>query len=420
MITGENDSRTVYGELVPAGGSRLSGARTVNGVLDELERRRRNAEDGGANCIPLPFGRFRSQVPGIEQGQYVVVTAAQKTGKTSLASYVYLYSALDYAFAHRDSCSIHIIYFSLEEAVERVIERYMSHLLWELDGLRVPPSMLRSTSADRPVDAEVLRLLDSPRYRERLAFFEGCVEFDTEHTSPSGILAVCERYARSVGTVSIHTDPSTGMNVVDSYAQDDPNHYKMVIVDHIGLVDREPGQRTKDSVDRLSEYFVRRLRNVYNYTCVAIQQQASDSEGLEATRQKRMVPTAATLGDSKYTGRDADLVLGLFDPSRFGLPAWLGYTIQDVEGHGLRSMARFLYVIANRNGEGGGVCPLLFDGATCTFEELPLPTDVDALAAAYRKAEALRTGRNIRPVSLLALIGGAIREWKTIRRTNKK
>jgi len=93
---------------------------------------------------------------------------------------------------------------------------------------------------------------------------------------------------------------------------------------------------------------------------------------------------------SLYDNKLADLVLGLFDPSKFGLPNWLGYKIQDPDGEGLRNYGRFLYVIANRNGEMGGVCPLFFDGAVCDFEELPLPSDAN-VGKYYYKASQLKS-----------------------------
>ncbi len=176
------------------------------------------------------------------------------------------------------------------------------------------------------------------------------------------------------------------------------------LADNTNVVDKEQGFRTKDAVDKMSEYFVKYLRNRYNYTCVAIQQQASETEGLEAIKQKKMLPSAAGLSDSKYTARDGDLVIGLFDPSKFGLPAWLGYTIQDETGQGLRNYGRFLYVLANRNGEMGGVCPLFFDGAVCDFEELPRPDDVNAMARYYQKAKDIKSYRQQKRNSSLMLL----------------
>ena len=387
----------------------LKCASTTNEVIDSLIERRENVLNGGTNCIPFPFARFRSEIPGIEQGQYVVVTANQKVGKTNYSDYVYLFYALDYAFEHKSQCSVHIIYFALEESVQKVIERYMSYLLYQLDGLRLAPTDLRSTSVDYPVPQEALDLLQSERYQERLRFFEECVQFETEDTNPTGILRVCEAYAKSVGKYESHKIKSNSVlsdkeiDVFDSYEQNDKNHYKICIIDHIGLVDREQGFRTKDAVDKMSEYFVKYLRNRYNYTCVAIQQQASESEGLEAIKQKRMIPTAATLGDSKYTARDADLVVGLFDPSKFGLQTWLGYKIQDLDGMGLKNYGRFLYVLANRNGEMGGICPLFFDGAVCNFEELPKPEDINAMTQYYSKVKNIRSYRQQKKLAALTL-----------------
>ena len=385
-----------------------TGARSTDGVINSLEKKRDNVLNGGVNCIPLKFERFRSEVPGVEQGQYVLISANQKVGKTNIADFIYLFSVLDYCFEHPDQCSCHIIYFALEESIQRIIERYMSHLLYKLDGLRFAPADLRSTHKEYPIPEDVINLLKSEKYQERFRFFEKCVQFDTENTNPTGILRVCEEYAKSVGEYKSHKIPSKGnftkeIEVFDSYKQNDPNHYKIVIVDHIGLVDKEQGFKTKDAIDKLSEYFVKYLRNRYNYTCVAIQQQASDTEGLEAQKLKKMVPSAAGLSDSKYTAKDANLVLGLFDPSKFGLPTWLGYKIQDADGSGLMTYGRFLYVIANRDGEMGGVCPLFFDGAVCNFEELPKPDDVNGITEFYNRAKNMKSYRQTKKLSSLIL-----------------
>lgn len=218
----------------------FSGANTIEDVLDNLAERRQNVLLGGVNCIPLPFERFRSEIPGIEQGQYIVISASAKTGKTQYANYVYLFNVLDYAFKNKDKCSVHIIYFALEEALQKIIERYLSYLLYKLDGIRITPADLRSTSTDFPVPKEILDKLDSPKYKERLDFFNKCVQFETEDTNPTGILRVCEAYAKSVGEYKSHKITSKGQSnkevtVFDSYTQADQNHYKIVMIDHIGL-----------------------------------------------------------------------------------------------------------------------------------------------------------------------------------------
>lgn len=406
MISGTNESANLFKDIYDFGENdyKVTG---ITDVINNLIDRRNNALGGGINCIPLPFERFRDALPGVEQGQYVIVTANEKVGKSSLASYLYVYSVLDYAYDHPDQCSTHIIYFALEESIDRIIQRYMSHLLWKLDGIRISPTDLRSTSSEFPVSEEILDLLQSEPYQRRLRFFEDCVQFETEETNPTGILRVCEDYAKSVGSYKEYSRKSRSNPEKDvvyrrEYTPNDRNHYKICIVDHIGLIDQERGQSLREAINKLSEYAVKYLRNRYNYTFVNIQQQAADTEGLDAIKNKKMIPSTAGLGDSKDTRRDANIVLGVFDPNRFGLPNWLGYKIDDPADHtGLKSYARFLYFLRSRDGEQGGICPLFFDGACCSFEELPKPDDINAMTQVYNRVKNMKSYRQLKKMQSL-------------------
>lgn len=61
--------------------------------------------------------------------------------------------------------------------------------------------------------------------------------------------------------------------------------------------------------------------------------------------------------------------LGLFSPFKYGLREYEGYDITKFKNN-----IRFLEVMEDRdNGGSGQVCPLLFNGATNIFKELPLP-----------------------------------------------
>lgn len=397
MIDNSNSSQKVfYDSPEPAIGCGQNGVVSMSEVIADLRERKENVLSGSINCIPLPFVRFRSEFPGFEQEQYIVLTASTKAGKSQLSSFL-LYNVLDYAFNHPDQCSIHIIYFNLEESQMRIKQRYISYLLYKLDGHRLSPRDLRSTSADYPLPDDILDLLDTQKYKERLDFFDQCVQFETEDTNPTGILRTCEEYAKKVGDYKTIKKKSRGsdreVEVFQSYTPHDKKHYKFVLLDHIGLVDLERGMSLKQSMDKVSEYAVKYLRNRYKYNVIAIQQQATEAEGLEAIKQKKMVPAVATLGDTKYTARDANYTLGLFDPSFFGLPSWLGYKIQDTEGIGLKSYGRFLYILRGRDGESGGVCPLFFDGAVCYFEELPKPENVNELDKYYDKVKNIKSFR---------------------------
>lgn len=409
MIEGTNASTSVFPEYENCGTTSMplqKGQSAVDYVLDDLERRRENVLSGGINCVPWPFPRFRVEIPGIEPEQYIVVTAGPKVAKTQWASFTFIYNTLDYAFEHPEQLSVHIIYVAMEESVPRILQRYMSHLLWKFDGERYSPQDLRSVSAEYPLPEEAMQKLKSPKYQERLRFFEKCVQFETEDTNPTGILRVCEEYAKSVGVYRTKKIKSRGnvdreVEVFDSYEEKDPKHLKMLLIDHASLTDLERGMNTKQTIDKLSEYCVKYIRNRYKYNIIWIQQQAMESEGLDAIKNKRMEPTVATLGDTKYSARDANLVLSLFDPSMFGLPSYMGYKINDVDGSGLHGYARFMKVLRGRDGEVGGICPMYFDGATCTFEELPPPDDINAVTQYYNRVKNNKSYRQQRKLQTL-------------------
>lgn len=45
-------------------------------VIEELEGRRNRILNNQINCIPLPFQRFRNELPGIEQGKYYLISGS--------------------------------------------------------------------------------------------------------------------------------------------------------------------------------------------------------------------------------------------------------------------------------------------------------------------------------------------------------
>ena len=139
----------------------------------------------------------------------------------------------------------------------------------------------------------------------------------------------------------------------------------------------------------MSEYCARELRNKFCFSPIVIQQQAFESEGNDAFKLGRVRPSVYGLGDSKYISRDADIVLGLFSPARFGITEYFEYDITQLKDH-----IRFLEIIVNRNGQMGGLLPLWFDGDVCSFAELPKPDDKAAMAAVYNTCKSLETTGN--------------------------
>lgn len=354
-------------------------------VVANLEERRQRILDGQLNCIPSPFKRFSEDFIGIEQSCYYTITSFTKGGKSQFTSYTFIYKPLMFCYFTKADVDLKILYFPLEETPERIMQRFISWLLFDFSKgkIRVSPRELRSTTS--PVSEEVLEVINSDEFQDMLEYFESHIIFPEEAANPTGIYKYCKNYAEEHGTVynkiGKYKDEFGVVQerqVFDRYEQDNPNEYRLIIIDTINLIDTERGMTLKQSMDKLSEYCAKYLRNRYNYSPIIIQQQSFDQEGNEAFKMGRVRPSVAGLGDSKYTSRDSNVVLGLFSPFRFALKEYEGYDVSKFKDN-----IRFLEMIVNRDGEMGGLCPLFFDGAVCQFEELPRPESKGEIAKVY-------------------------------------
>lgn len=361
-------------------------------ILDKLKQRQQRILSGKVNCIPSKFERFRNDFIGIEQECYYTITSFTKGAKTQFASDVFIFEPLLYCYYNRgkNDVKIKVIYFPLEETEDRITERFMSWLLFKLKGIRISPRDLRSTTS--AVSQEILDIFESEEFKDILDYFEDCIVIPDESCNPTGIYKYCIKYAEEHGTVYYKKSKRKDdfgniqeIDVFDRYEPDDPNEYRLILIDTINLIDTERGMTLKQSMDKLSEYLAKYLRNRYKYSPVVIQQQAFDQESNEAFKLGRMRPSVAGLGDSKYTSRDSNVVLGIYSPFRFGQENCEGYDIKK-----LKDNFRLLEVMVNRDGEMGGLCPLFFDGATCSFTELPHPKLTAELTKVYKYAESIR------------------------------
>lgn len=354
-------------------------------ILQTLKERRSKVLDGSVNCIPLPFNRFRSEWPGIEQGTYYLVSGATKAAKTQLTNYIFVYNTVMWTYKHRNIILPKIFYFPLEETKETITLRFMAFLINYLTNGRIviSPTDLKSTDERKPLSQEVISIMESEEFCKIMDHYESIVTFyDSQNVI--GINKTMMDYAKTHGetifkTIRIKEQDELGRvtetdrKIFDYYIPNNPNEYIIFIVDHVSLLIPEKGYDLRESICRLSENCVK-LRNRYNYIPVIIQQQSVETQSLDAVKNNKIRPTVAGLGDSKYTARDCTMMIGICNPHSFELPEYLGYNIKDLKGN-----IRFMEIVLNRNGNANGICPLVFNGAINRFSEAPLPNDTNAI-----------------------------------------
>ena len=310
--------------------------RVYEDILTRLDR----AKSGLLNCIPSPFARFREVFPGLEMGTYYLFSANSKVGKTQIADTVCVYEPLFYAIEH--NLKIHWFYFTWEMSIEQKYRQFLCHLVYRLSN--------KTIRLDTKQLSGVKKFLED--YADRMG---------TTHTVKK------EFYDKKGEVLDIK-------EVFDYYEPNDPELYNIVIFDHISLINTEQGLDLRKTIELFSNKILVRLRNRYKFTFVVIQQQAASQESNENFKLDKLRPTADGLADAKATFRDADVFFGLYSPYRYKIPSYLKYDITFFKDN-----IRFLELIGSREGGGGNVCPLYFDGAVNFFEELPLPTIITDL-----------------------------------------
>lgn len=364
----------------------------IERVLGTIKERRDKVLNGEINCIPLPFKRFRDELPGIEMGKYFLISGASKSGKSQITSYLFLYTPILYAYQNKDKAKIKIFYFPLEETKEQVTLRFISFLLYVLSRqtIRISPTDLKSTNENKILDSKIIELLESEQYMDILNFFEQSVVF-CEEKNPTGIMKQLDGYAKANGVIhkkrQVIKDKDGNIKddqmVFDYYEPNKKDEYVIGITDHVSLLSTENGQTLKQAIDLHAAYNIQ-LRNRYNYILVDVQQQNAETIGLDAFKANKIRPTLAGLADSKDTGKGCNVMIGVTNPYSFEIKNYCGYDITQLRGN-----IRFMEIVLNRDGCSNGLLPLIFDGAVNYYMEAPRPDDQENLSKLY---ELIRDG----------------------------
>lgn len=155
-------------------------------VLNNLKERRERILNGQLNCIPSPFKRFSNDFIGLEQSCYYCITASTKGAKSQFTSYTFIYEPLMFCYHSNKNASLKVLYFPLEETPERIMQRFISWLLYIYSDkkIRVSPRELRSTTS--ALSQDILDIVETPEIQDIIKYFEDNVIFMTD-TNPTGI-----------------------------------------------------------------------------------------------------------------------------------------------------------------------------------------------------------------------------------------
>jgi len=330
-------------------------------IFDDVKQKIDDGRLGLNEGIPMGFERLRNVIPGIQQGTYYLVGGELGTGKSSIVDELFVYNPYEYVQLNEKKVDFHVLYFSLELDKVRKIAKAIARRIFHKYKILIDINYVLSKGKHRISDEVYKQVLAECDYFYKL---EEYVTFFDRTENPTGIWMNVLNYSKNNG-VWTNSRNSEGEFVPSEYKPTNPNKITLVVVDHIGLMRMERGYNKKQNIDKMSEYCII-LRNKCQYSPVLIQQLNRSMSSSERFSANRVEPQLSDFKDSQNPEEDADIVLAVFNPSRYDIKSFYGYNTGL-----LRNKFRSLSVLKNRDGDAEQILGMGFIGQTGTFFELP-------------------------------------------------
>lgn len=350
-------------------------------ALVRIRENRDRRISGQQNCIPFNFPRLGEYLPGVQRKNYAIITASSGVGKSKLAKKLYVIDVIDFIERnpHTDM-KIDIKYFCLEESKETFIASIISYKLHKDFNIRVSIKEVESIQTGYLMNQDVFDKIQA--MRTWFEFFESHVEVIDDIRNPFGIYNHVANHIQNHGhwimkEVKYYDRKTTPpieriVPIHDHFVYDHPQHYVLVIVDHISLTQPEKGMSgVHEAIGKLSSEYLIKLRDKYWCSICVVQQQSADKEKQQytykgASIESKLEPSLDGLADNKMTQRDADEVIGLFAPDRYEITNHRGYDVMK-----LKDNYRSGIILKSRYGVSNVRIGFLFNGAVGQFTELP-------------------------------------------------
>lgn len=328
--------------------------------LNEVERGMMGKNIG----LPNGLNRANKALYGILKGMYYLIGAESGCGKTTFTDFIFLLSPyFEVILNPKDNRKIRWIYYSLEISKKDKMFTWMSFLLDKFFNIQLDRNNIKGIGPYKLSESEFEKVKELTSVLEEMFQY---IDFKDDFTTPSMIHNDLMAYAKENGEFVYDND-----GLVIDYIPHDEDLSTIIIIDHLALVSEEPRQSLKQAMDKTSLH-MRWFRNKCNFTPVIIQQFNSEMGSIDRQKYKAsaLAPKREDFGDSRYTYRDADVVIGGIKPFDYDIPEYYGYEIFGPMG--FKDAITFWHIIKNRYVGSKHIIPLT-RGVVPKFEEVAPP-----------------------------------------------
>lgn len=352
-------------------------------IINVIERNKSIKESGGITSILPPFERLSHYYGGFTKSSITAITASSGVGKTKFVKQMAVSNVINQTY--NSNIKVKIFYFALEENSTDFWLSFICTWLYKKHQINISVAQLKSIGS-YTVDQDLLSKV--MQAEKAIQFLQDRVEVIDYIRNPTGILKYIKGYFDNpeIGSYTYKTLPD-GKQVISGYEYKDKDLWVFCVVDHISLLSNEISSETRTRLTSyqtldmfVKDYVLEVFSKRYQMVNVIVHQQTPSSEKAVYTSrgsliEEKIEPSLEELHINKGIHQDYEIVMGLFNPSRYDIEVHNGYDIS-LLGRGYRAL-KFLkdrhYGLENTS------LGLFFNGATGVFGELP-------------KAEIMQTG----------------------------
>lgn len=325
--------------------------------------------EGKNNGLSMGFNRLNKYI-GIRKRIMTLVFGASGSGKTAYVHSAYILNPYDHYMKTKAKSNIKfkVILFSMERSKVYILAKWLSRKIFIDTGNLIPIQKMLGWWDTKLTKEEHKLILEFEWYIKELLEVVDIIE---GAQNPTGIYKYVKNYAEENGKF-VQKDEYTKV-----YIPDNPNEIVIVVEDHLGLTKIEKGMTSKkEAIDKVSEYN-QWFRDVLGYSPVPVSQLTRNLSNPAFQKMDSFEPTIDDIKESGRPGEDSDVVISIFDPSRFKTND-VSYNAQKfIDASNGANYFRSIKILKNTYGEDSIRCGMGFQGATGIFKELPKSKDMD-------------------------------------------
>ena len=323
----------------------------VTRLFENIEEGRKGRNIGISTGLPM----IDSLIYGIQRKYLYTIGADTSGGKTSFAIDVFVYNLLKNA----GNTPVSILYYSFEMSSDILFAKILSLYIFDTYGQVI--SYQEILSLTEAISDEKFFYIEQSR--DWLLNIQKHVTIYDKALSPGGIYATCKEWLKGFGTF-VQIDEHR-----EDYIDNDPNRYKVAILDHVGLISGQGSK--KERIDLTVDYFIH-FRNKCSLSGVFVQQLNRNAKGMDRKTNGYELIQLDDFKDTSGTTDGSDVVIALYYPYREKIARCEGYPIQNV----LKKRFRLLQVLKNRYGVADSNKGCAFYGEIGMFKEIPRPDEI--------------------------------------------